>query len=83
MIKTYIIAHDEYMGIEPNMYELVGTYRQLLWNLMSFGSDLDMTKDGDFMERTEEELSADFKENNGDGQPLYQVWCVEDRKRVF
>jgi hypothetical protein len=71
---TFIISHDEYMGQEPGMRSFSGTYRELLRELVDLDLDDPMT-DG--------EAEQLFTEANGDGQPYYQIWCVEDRCRVL
>jgi len=91
-VKTYVIVHDEYMGVSMTMYEEKKTWRQLLFDLNGVELDnLEEPIDDDVPEfkgrkvkdLTDEELEKFFHEANGNGQPFYTVWCVEDRKRVL
>jgi hypothetical protein len=86
-IKTYIIAGDGYMD-GPSMRDFKGTYRALLEDLVG-ASEWD---EADFEEEEGCEhpskwplsrLIEVFNEGNGDGQDYYQVWCVEDGKKVL
>ncbi len=51
------------------------------------GDDLIDPDDEDSVKRvsdlTDEELVELFTDGNGDGQPYYQVWCVEDDRQVL
>jgi len=95
---TYIISHDEYMGVEANMSEFRGTFRELLltlngWVQLESGSlppdvenlavDEDDPDGRKVRDIPNEELINLFHEANGDGQPFYQVWCVDERKKVL
>lgn len=91
--KTYVIAHDDYMGEGYQMYSRECTYRQILEELN--GIDDVNRKDPIFSDNEDEEnqrcaddipdheLEQLFNNANGDGQPYYMVWCVEDKKMVL
>jgi hypothetical protein len=73
--KTYIISSDEYMGVEPAMEMFKGTFFDLLVKLIGYeDEDEPWTLDSALLE---------FEDNNGDGQPYFMVWCVEDEKKVL
>lgn len=77
---VYVIATDEYMGMEPDMHEFTGTYRELLNHLL--GVD-EIDEDDDYSERSDEELVNIFNEGNGDGQPFVMVWSVSEKRKVL
>lgn len=80
-VKTYIIAHDEYMGEEGDMSQYKGTWRQLLEYLNDYWTiDAEYPPEENY---TDDQLVELFKKANDDGQPFYMVWCVEDGKRVI
>ena len=86
--KVYIISHDEYMGVNSDMYPFLGTWRMLLEKLNAVTDENRNEPFSDTDPRTirdllDEELVKLFHEANGDGQPFYQVWCVEDGKKVL
>lgn len=86
-VKTYIIHTTDYMGKEPTMSEFKGPWRQLLEHLNGvteenredeFGDENMTIKDFD-----NEALQHIFDQANGDGQPYYTVWCVEEHRKVL
>lgn len=88
--KTYIIAHSDYMGVDPDIYEFSGTWRQLLEDLNGVTDenrndliDEDDPSRGTIADVPDDELVKLFQQANGDGQPDYQVWCVDDHKKVL
>lgn len=81
MTQTYIIYKSQYMSTEePKMYELRGTWRELLYHLHG-ATDEDVPDWAD--EETDEHLKDLFEQINGDGMPYYRVWNVEERKQVI
>jgi len=84
----YIIAHDEYMGVESGMYEFVGTWRELLemLNSVNDGNRNEPFSDEDprtIADLYDEQLITLFNEANGDGQPYYMVWSEKEGKKVL
>lgn len=86
--QRYIVAHDEYMGMGPDIYEVeADSFRHLLEILNGV---TDENRGDEFGEENKtiadfstEELLETFEEANGDGQPYYLVWdCQENRKVI-
>jgi hypothetical protein len=88
--NLYVIAHDEYMGIIPDIYKFQGSYRELL----EFLNDIDDTNRDDpidpdadepeyIKDLTDEQLLDLFKKVNGDGQPYFLVYDVTNSERII
>ena len=71
MSDTYLISYGEYMGMEPDLAEYVGTFRELLIHLCCGGEGTHP-----FTSYNVKELTECFNDMNGDGQPYIQVWKV-------
>jgi len=82
----YVIAHNGYMGIEPRIYELRGTAREMIEHLNQVDDTNRNDEFGDenktVADFSSEELLELFKEVNGDGQPFYRVWNVTLHRQV-
>jgi hypothetical protein len=77
---TYVIAHDEYMGVEPDIYQFVGTFRELLLQLFTWPL---VESEPDFASMDTETLVQMVVDGNGDGQPYYMVWDATLGKKVL
>lgn len=91
-MATYIVAQDEYFGMDPKMWKFEGTFRELLIELTGMKSfTVDEEEDPSTLspwhkpltDWTDQELEVLFKDANGDGQPYIQVWGVEEGKQVL
>jgi hypothetical protein len=91
-VKLYVIFNDVYMHEEYNAVEFQGTWRQLLEavNNINNGNRRDPFWVGpgeddvkSCLDLTDEELIKSFDRTNGDGQPYYVVYCVDDHKKVL
>lgn len=81
--KTYIVARDEYFGLEGGMSKFDGTFRALLLDLMGLTEDEEWLETMTVRDLPVETLVQTFNDGNGDGQQYVTVWCVEDDKQVL
>src|SRR5207253_5348657 len=86
--KTYIISTTSTSGCPQEMYSFRGTFRELLIELLGYtGGDFsdELLETGkSIVDPPTEDLEKHFTTNNiGDGDVLYQVYCVEDEKKVL
>lgn len=81
-IHKYVIASSDYMGMEPDMAEFQGTFRDLLVYL-NFGDELDDETKMEASSHSDQELIKFFDEANGDGQPYYMVYDAVEHKKVL
>jgi hypothetical protein len=79
-IKTYVVAHDPYMGGALAMEQLTGTWRQVLDHIdkLAYGIQEDSRT-----RLTDKELAKRLTATNGDGCDFVAVWCVDDQRQVF
>lgn len=75
MYLRFIVAHDEYMGAAPDIFQSSAeTLQELLEHL-----GWDPIPE----EWTEAEIVKAFDEINGDGQPYYLVYDLKTNKKVL
>jgi hypothetical protein len=85
VVQTFVIAGDEYMGSGPTMEEFRGTFRGLLVLLCARAMvcNADGTDESGIRQLPTDKLETYFEDANGDGQPYYTVWCVEQHRAVL
>lgn len=76
----FVVASSEYFGKAPSMRSIEApSLRHCLLKLITD----DVEDEADFDHMTDDEIIAEFKDTNGDGQPHVMVFCVDTNEQVI
>jgi len=81
-MKRYIVSVSDYMGDSPDMFSIEAENdADAIVAVFAGGDDVESTLEEEGC--TMEEFAERCRDDNGDGQPYYQIFSIEKDEVVF